>query len=62
VATVRKIDRKKRTITLRGPSRTETLDVAPDVPLEKIKVGDSVRAVFVSAIAAQVSRNGEDVK
>ncbi|KXU82474.1 hypothetical protein CI15_33660 [Paraburkholderia monticola] len=62
VATVRKIDRKKRTITLRGPSRTETLDVAPDVPLEKIKVGDSVRAVFISAIAAQVSRNGEDVK
>ncbi|RZF25580.1 hypothetical protein EVC45_32915 [Paraburkholderia sp. UYCP14C] len=62
VATVRKIDRKKRTITLRGPSRTETLDVAPDIPLEKLKVGDSVRAVFVSAIAAQVSRNGEDVK
>jgi Cu/Ag efflux protein CusF len=62
VATVRKIDRKHRTVTLRGPTRTETLDVAPDVPLEKLKVGDSVRAVFVSAIAAQVSRNGEDVK
>ncbi|MEM5298690.1 copper-binding protein [Burkholderia sp. JPY481] len=62
VATVRKIDRKKRTITLRGPSRTETLDVAPDIPLEKLKVGDSVRAVFVSAIAAAVSRNGADVK
>lgn len=62
VATVRKIDRKKRTITLRGPSSTETLDVAPDIPLEKLKVGDSVRAVFVSAIAASVSRNGADVK
>ncbi|MBB5412648.1 Cu/Ag efflux protein CusF [Paraburkholderia sp. HC6.4b] len=62
VATVRKIDRKKRTITLRGPSRTETLDVAPDIALEKLKVGDSVRAVFVSAIAASVSRNGADVK
>ncbi|MEX3894299.1 copper-binding protein [Paraburkholderia sp. BR10954] len=62
VATVRKIDRKQRTITLRGPSRTETLDVAPDIPLDKLKVGDSVRAVFVSAIAAAVSRNGADVK
>ncbi|MGF6732771.1 Cu/Ag efflux protein CusF [Paraburkholderia youngii] len=62
VATVRKIDRKQRTITLRGPSRTETLDVAPDIPLDKLKVGDSVRAVFVSAIAASVSRNGSDVK
>ncbi|NUX99600.1 copper-binding protein [Paraburkholderia youngii] len=62
VATVRKIDRKQRTITLRGPSRTETLDVAPDIPLERLKVGDSVRAVFVSAIAASVSRNGADVK
>ena len=62
VATVRKIDRKKRTITLRGPSRTETLDVSPDIPLEKLKVGDSVRAVFVSAIAAQVTRDGADVK
>ncbi|MBB5398122.1 copper-binding protein [Paraburkholderia youngii] len=62
VATVRKIDRKQRTITLRGPSRTETLDAAPDIPLDKLKVGDSVRAVFVSAIAASVSRNGADVK
>jgi Cu/Ag efflux protein CusF len=62
VATVRKIDRKKRTITLRGPSRTETLDVAPEIPLEKLKVGDSVRAVFMSAIAASVSRDGADVK
>jgi Cu/Ag efflux protein CusF len=62
VATVRKIDRKNRTITLRGPSRTETLDVAPDIALEKLKVGDSVRAVFVAAIAAQVTRSGADVK
>ena len=62
VATVSKIDRKKRTITLRGPSRTETLDVAPDIQLDKLKVGDSVRAVFVSAIAASVSRNGADVQ
>lgn len=57
VATVQRIDRKHRTITLRGPTRTETLDVAPQVALDQIKVGDSVRAVFVTAIAASVARN-----
>jgi Cu/Ag efflux protein CusF len=62
VATVRKIDRKNRTITLRGATRTETLDVSPDIPLEKLKVGDSVRAVFVSAAAASVKRGGAEVK
>ncbi|HEY2019685.1 hypothetical protein [Paraburkholderia sp.] len=62
VATVRKIDRKNRTITLRGVSRTETLDVSPDIPLEKLKVGDSVRAVFVAAAAASVERGGAELK
>jgi Cu/Ag efflux protein CusF len=62
VATVQKIDRKHRTVTLRGPTRTETLDVAPDIELDKLKVGDSVRAVFVTAVAASVARNGADVK
>lgn len=62
VATVQKIDRKHRTITLRGPTRTETLDVAPDIPIDDVKVGDSVRAVFVGAVAAAVSRDGADVK
>ncbi|MCC8397203.1 hypothetical protein LJ656_32005 [Paraburkholderia sp. MMS20-SJTR3] len=57
VATIRQIDRKNRTITLRGPTRTETLDVSPEVALERLKVGDSVRAVFVSAAAASVSRD-----
>jgi Cu/Ag efflux protein CusF len=58
VATVQKIDRKKRLVTLRGPRRTVTLEVAPDVPLDKIKVGDSIRANYVSATAVQVTRNG----
>ncbi|OLL28272.1 hypothetical protein BTH42_28330 [Burkholderia sp. SRS-W-2-2016] len=57
VATIRQIDRKNRTITLRGPTRTETLDVSPEVALEHLKVGDSVRAVFVSAVAASVARD-----
>jgi Cu/Ag efflux protein CusF len=62
VATVQKIDRKHRTITLRGPTRTEVLDVAPEISLDKLKVGDSVRAVFVAAAAASVSRDGTDLK
>ena len=62
VATVQKVDRKHRTVTLRGPTRTETLDVAPDISLDDIKVGNSVRAVFVVAAAASVSRDGEEVK
>ena len=62
VATVQKIDRKHRTITLRGPTRTETLDVAPEIALDKLKVGDSVRAVFVTAVAASVARDGVDLK
>jgi Cu/Ag efflux protein CusF len=62
VATVQKVDRKHRTVTLRGPTRTETLDVAPDISLDDIKVGNSVRAVFVAAAAASVSRDGEEVK
>ncbi|NIF78812.1 hypothetical protein F3J20_15700 [Paraburkholderia sp. Cy-641] len=62
VATVRKIDHKNRTITLRGPTRMETLDVSPDVALDQIKVGDSVHAVFVAAVAASVTRGGTEVK
>jgi Cu/Ag efflux protein CusF len=58
VATVQKIDRKKRQVTLRGPERTVTLQVAPDVPLDKLKVGDSIRASYASATAVQITRNG----
>lgn len=62
IATVQKIDRKHRKVTLRGPDRTETLDVGPDVSLDKLKVGDSVHAVFIAAAAASVSRGGTEVK
>ncbi len=62
LATVQKIDRKKRLVTLRGPNRTEVLEVSPDVPLDKLKVGDTIRAVFVSAAAAAVTRDGNTVK
>jgi Cu/Ag efflux protein CusF len=62
LATVQKVDHKKRLVTLRGPSRTEVLEVAPDVSIDKLKTGDTVRAVFVSAAAAEVTRDGNMVK
>ena len=62
VATVQKIDRKKRLVTLRGPQRTVVLQVSEDVPLTKIKVGDSIRATYVSATAVQIMRNGAPIK
>ncbi|MEX3933417.1 hypothetical protein AB4Y32_16690 [Paraburkholderia phymatum] len=62
VATVQKIDHKKRQVTLRGPNRSVILQVAPDVPLDKIKVGDSVRANYVSATAIQITRDGTPIQ
>jgi Cu/Ag efflux protein CusF len=57
LATVQKIDRKKRTVTLRGAYQTQTLDVGPDVDLKDLKQGDTVHAVFVSAAAVKITPN-----
>jgi Cu/Ag efflux protein CusF len=62
IATVQKVDAKKRLVTLRGPQRTEVFEVAPDVSLEGLKAGDTVRAEFVSATAVQVVRDGQMIK
>jgi Cu/Ag efflux protein CusF len=62
LATVQKIDHKHRLITLRGPTRTETLQVAPDISLEGLKAGDSVQAEFVSATAVHVTRDDAPLK
>ncbi|HEX7907843.1 MAG TPA: hypothetical protein VF534_07105 [Paraburkholderia sp.] len=62
VATVQKIDRKNRVVTLRGPRHTVKLAVAPEVPLEKLKVGDSIRADYQSATAVQVTRDGAPIQ
>ncbi len=59
VATVQKIDRKNRIVTLRGPRHTVALKAPDDVPLDKLKVGDSVRADYVAATALQVTRDGQ---
>ncbi|MFM0653567.1 copper-binding protein [Paraburkholderia sediminicola] len=56
VATVLKIDRKNREVTLRGPTQTQEFDVAPTSSLDNLKVGDPVRAKFNSAVAASLVR------
>lgn len=62
VATVEKIDRKSRKVALRGPRRTVVVVAPPDVPLESIKVGDSIRADYVGATAVQVTRAGQSLQ
>ncbi|SRR5258706_4363496 len=55
LATVMKIDRKKRLVTLRGPYQTQTVEARPDIDLSGVKVGDTVHAGFVSAAVVQVT-------
>lgn len=62
VATVQKIDRKNRKVTLRGPRHTVVVAVPADMPLESLKVGDSIRADYVTATAIEVTRNGQRVE
>ncbi|SAK45652.1 hypothetical protein [Caballeronia ptereochthonis] len=62
VAVIQKIDMKTREVTLTGPKRTVTLQVQPDVQLDKLKVGDSVMATYLAATAIDVTRNGVIVK
>jgi Cu/Ag efflux protein CusF len=62
LATIQKIDVKKRLVTLRGPNQTDVFDASPDVKLSELKVGDSVRAEFESATAVQITRNGAPLK
>ncbi|CAD6538768.1 copper-binding protein [Paraburkholderia metrosideri] len=56
VATVEKIDRKSRMVTLRGPRHRQVLRASSAIPLDELKVGDSVRAEFVSAAAVELVR------
>ncbi|MBP0593391.1 hypothetical protein J8I87_27585 [Paraburkholderia sp. LEh10] len=58
VTTVERIDRGKRQLTLRGATRTVTLEATSDSLLDGLKVGDSVRVDFVEATAIRISRDG----
>jgi Cu/Ag efflux protein CusF len=55
LATVQKVDQKRRLVTLRGAYQTQTLEVGPQVDLKDVKAGDTVHAVFVSAAAVQIT-------
>ncbi|SDQ14106.1 hypothetical protein SAMN05443245_0058 [Paraburkholderia fungorum] len=57
VATVVAIDRKNRMMTLRGPKHRQVLRASSAIPLDELKVGDSVRAEFVSAVAVELVRD-----
>jgi hypothetical protein len=55
LATVQKVDRTKRLVTLRGARQTQILEAGPDVDLKAVKVGDTIHAVFVSAAVVQIT-------
>jgi hypothetical protein len=62
LATIEKVDVKKRQVTLRGPTQTVVVQAGPDVPLGGLMVGDSVRAEVVTAMAVQITRDGASLK
>lgn len=55
LATVQRIDKKHKTITLRGAWRTETFPLTPEVAADNLKVGDTVHAIFITAMAVDVT-------
>ncbi|QQC67180.1 hypothetical protein [Paraburkholderia ginsengisoli] len=59
IATVEKIDRKKRLVTLHGAYQEQTFEAGPDVDLKSVKPGDTIHAVFVSAAAVQITPVGQ---
>jgi len=54
IATIQSIDRKARTLTLRGVHRTVKVAVPDGVDLSKVKTGDDVHAVFTEAVVLAV--------
>jgi hypothetical protein len=62
LAVIQKIDTQNREVTLAGPKRVVTLQVRPDIQLDKFSVGDSVLATYLGATAIDVTRNGQIVK
>jgi hypothetical protein len=53
-ATVEAVDRRKRTVTLRGARRTVTVAVPEGIDLEKLKLGSDVHAAFVESAVISV--------
>ncbi len=55
LATVQRIDTKHKTISLRGAQRTGGFDLSPAIAAQNLKVGDTVHAVYISAMAVGVT-------
>jgi hypothetical protein len=62
VVTVVAIDREKRQLTLRGPTRTVVLQASSDGLLDGLEAGDSVRVDYVEATAVHITRDGAPVR
>lgn len=58
VTTVVRVDRVKRELILRGPTRTVKLQATSDSLLDGLKPGDSVKVDYVEATAVQITRDG----
>jgi Cu/Ag efflux protein CusF len=56
---VEAVDTEKKTVTLKGPKRSLTLQVRDPQKLEAIKVGDPVVAKYYEALAIEVKKPGE---
>lgn len=57
--TVEAVDPEKKTVTLKGPKRSVTLQIQDPQKLEQIKVGDPVVAKYYEALAIEVKKPGE---
>jgi hypothetical protein len=59
-ATVEAIDKAKRTVTLKGPKRTETIAVSPEARnFDQVKVGDKVTVEYVQALSLELRKPGQ---
>jgi hypothetical protein len=56
LANIQSINRKARTMTLRGATRTVTIVVPANIDVAKLKVGQEVHAVITDAVMIEVER------
>jgi hypothetical protein len=62
VAVVENLDPTTRMVTLRGPNRSATVAVGPDVNLDRVKEGDRVVAAIERSLAVRVTRTSAENK
>ena len=54
LATIQSIDRKARTVTLRGVHRTVKVQVPEGIDMTRVKTGDEVRAAVTEAVVVAI--------